>query len=557
MGVMKKKILFCVLFLGIIDCRTVLGAPGDLDTSFGTEGIVITEFSEAGSSTANAVALQTDGMIIAAGSALITTEDLAMSRYDSDGSLDPGFDDDGMVNTHLSEGMDEINTVSIQTDGTILIAGCCAVEGDFAIARFNTDGSLDTTFGNDGFISTEAGTIGSSGARVFFLQEDGELLVAGRVGENPDRDFALARYNADGTLDTTFNSSGEVTTDFGSDDTPRALAVDPEGYIVVVGSTGVSPDIDMALVRYDPNGVPDSSFSSDGMVTTDFGSNDVAGAVSFQDDGMIVVAGRTGATSAHDFALARYNSEGSLDTTFGNDGLVTSDIGADDYANALALQEDGMILAGGESDSGSNDDFAIARYQVDGTLDSGFGTDGVTTTDLGDELDYAQTMVIQEDGRIVLAGVRGNNSTEDFGLVRYMGNTADLGLSLSTSVSSLNIDEGVTYTMTITNNGPDSAGGVTVTDTLPAEITLDTSSLSTTQGSCTGTSSLECNLGTLDSGGTATVIFNATASATGTVSNSALVSAQATDLDSSNNSSTAVVSVESTQTGGGCQLFHK
>jgi uncharacterized delta-60 repeat protein len=228
------------------------------------------------------------------------------------------------------------------------------------------EGDLDTSFSGDGTVITDFG--GPARAFALAIQLDGKLVAA---GESAEGDFALARYNPNGTLDTTFSGDGKVTTDFSdTKDAVFALAIQPDGKIVVAGIVESLDGRDFALARYNPNGTLDSSFSGDGKVTTDFSDNDseVASTLALQADGKIVMAGSTSPFGdGRDFALARYNPNGTLDSSFSGDGKLTTGFGTNDRgrAHALVLQPtDGRIVVAGEASVGSAENFALARYHA-------------------------------------------------------------------------------------------------------------------------------------------------------------------------------------------------
>src|SRR6185295_13386784 len=252
-------------------------------------------------------------------------------------------------------------------------------------------------------------------------QPDGKIVV---VGSESDVRFALARYNPNGSLDTSFSGDGKQTTSFtiGGEFIYNAafgVALQGNGKIIAVGGTGSTGPSDFALARYNPNGSLDTSFSGDGRQTTDFGG--FATGVALQGDGKIVAVGRAGDFSAgeSDFALARYNPNGSLDTSFSGDGKQTTDFlfGANDVANDVAIQANGKIVAVGSAQGGATgEDFALARYNANGTLDTSFSADGRKRTSFG-AFDSANGVALQGDGRIVAVGV-GNG---EFALARYLG----------------------------------------------------------------------------------------------------------------------------------------
>ncbi len=371
------------------------------------DGMVTTNFS--GNDIGRSVTVQADGKILIAGSTYPSSYnyDIALVRYNTNGSLDTSFDGDGKVTTYFSSSPynpDFGNSLTVQADGKILVAGTTTfnIYGDisyvFALARYNTDGSLDTSFDGDGKVTTYFDSSYKQGHSVT-IQGDGKILVAGGYDN-----FELARYNTNGSLDTSFDGDGKVTTDFGdSIEQGYSVTVQADGKILVAGCTRTG----IALTRYNTNGSLDTSFDGDGKVTDDIvGSFQQDYSVTVQADGKILVAGRRGS----DFALTRYNTNGSLDTSFDGDGKVTTDFGGEDIGYSVSLQADGKILVGGASGS----DFALARYNTNGSLDTSFDGDGKVTTDFGGQ-DFGYSVSLQADGKILVAG----ESTGNFALARY------------------------------------------------------------------------------------------------------------------------------------------
>jgi uncharacterized delta-60 repeat protein len=350
-------------------------ADGSIDTTFGTGGIVS---AGPGVATGSGVAIQADGKIVTAGAVFGSPFHFALARYNSDGSFDTSFGTGGQVETGFG------GTVPfgllIQPDGKIVLAG--GGGGDaFALARFNIDGSFDTSFGTGGKVTTAFGGTYAAGYGIA-RTPDGKIVVAGIkefVGSGFDYDFAVARYNDDGSLDTSFGAGGKVTTDFAStDDIPYSVTVQADGKIVVAGITDPGNAANFGLVRYNVDGSLDASFGAGGKVSTDFGANlEPGNSVTIQADGKIIVAGFTvvGISNA-DFALARYNSDGSLDTSFGTGGKVTTGFGSNsEVAISAVIQPDGKIVVTGSTANGNSPgaDFATVRYNSDGSLDTSFG----------------------------------------------------------------------------------------------------------------------------------------------------------------------------------------
>jgi uncharacterized delta-60 repeat protein len=329
--------------------------------------------------------------------------------------------------TPVGSSWDAANALALQPDGKVVAVGYGnnGFNFDFALARYNPDGSLDASFNGTGKLMTPFALYNDLATAVT-LQPDGKLVVAGRSSNGSNNDFALARYNTDGSLDTSFNGSGKVTTAIGpGDDEAYGLALQPDGKVVAAGLSRSGNDTVFALARYNPNGSLDSSFNGNGKVVTLIAPGySSANSLVLQPDGKLVAAGVAPGGSNYDFALARYNSDGSLDTSFNASGKVTTAIGSstDDIVD-LALQPDGRLVAAGFSSNGSDNDFAIARYNPDGSLDTSFGSAGKMTTAIGAGKDEASALVLQPDGKPVVAGNSWNGSKMTIALVRYLGNT--------------------------------------------------------------------------------------------------------------------------------------
>ncbi|MBI5779043.1 MAG: hypothetical protein HZA49_06265 [Planctomycetes bacterium] len=396
-----------------------LFSTGILDTTFGTGGIVTTTVGSGVSP--YAISLQADGQILVAGNAWNGASfDFAVVRYTITGTLDTAFGTNGAVTTTIGSSS-EVNAMALQADGKSILAGRVnnGVHYNFALARYTITGTLDTTFGTGGVVTT---TIGSSDdvAYALVLQADEKIIAAGATNNVADSDFAMVRYNTNGTLDTTFDTDGIVTTTIGSNyENIFALVLQPDGKIIAAGDANNGGDDDFALARYNTNGTLDTTFDTDGIVTTTIGSSheDIF-ALALQTDGRILVTGSIWNGTNDDIVLVRYTAAGALDTTFGANGVVITIIGGGyENAQALSLQADGRILVAGRAWTGVNDDFIVVRYTAAGELDASFGADGIVTTDIGSGDDYAKAMTLQPDNKILVTGeaqVGGG-----FALVRY------------------------------------------------------------------------------------------------------------------------------------------
>lgn len=278
------------------------------------------------------------------------------------------------------------------------------------------------------------------------VQSDGKIIVAGGTDN-----FELARYNTDGSLDTSFDTDGKVTTHFSSMACATNIALQSDGKIFVTGWTDGVPMVGVQSVsaRYNNDGSLDTSFDGDGKQTTgDGGAVDRPSSVALQNGDKIVVAATINNGSNTDFALGRYNIDDSLDTSFSGDGKLTTDFGGDDHAFCIAIQADGKLVVAGDSKNGSNSNFALVRYNVDGSLDTTFSGDGQLTTDFGGD-DHAYCIALQADGYIVVAGIHNG----DFALARYSDGTNEKPSITSSNASS--IPENTSAMLTVTATDPE------------------------------------------------------------------------------------------------------
>ncbi|MGE5461998.1 MAG: choice-of-anchor Q domain-containing protein [Syntrophothermus sp.] len=393
-------------------------ADGDLDPTFGTNGIVSTDFN-ASQDFGSSVVIQPDGRIVVAGETAINGKlNVALARYLPDGSLDTTFDGDGKVTSDFGDQSDNGVAVALQADGKILLAGSArnqtSNQNEYVLARYNSNGSLDITFDLDGKVTVPF--LGFINAVA--VQPDGKIVL---VGDNyTSGDFVLVRYNRDGSLDTGFGINGFVVTDFGNSASGCAVAIQAsDGKIIAAGPSYASGNSYLALARYHSDGSLDATFDFDGKVITSVGTNDRICDLALQEDGKILAAGAGDQVgTGRDFVLVRYNSDGSLDTTFDSDGKVTTDFGSNENGNAVAVQPDGRILLAGTVNNDAKT--GLARYRSDGSLDPSFGVDGKVVTDVGFVFS-GQDMVLQPDHNIIVAGmsVTGTDSY-DFAVARYI-----------------------------------------------------------------------------------------------------------------------------------------
>ena len=397
----NKNYCFIYIFL-IINFTSIKLIFPQLDTTFGTDGVVT---STGQLSFLTSVTLQSDNKIVVAGAIKINSmNELALARFNTDGSLDTTFGLAGIQITSIGS-RSEANSILLQTDGKIVVGGF-AYENrtNFALARYNVDGSLDNTFNDSGFITTPIGT----GAQInsVALQSNGKIIAAGAsvVGQP---EFTLARYNTNGTLDITFGTdgSGIVLTQIGLHAVINQICIQPDDKIVAVGYTfsGMNKII---IARYNSDGSLDRTFGSSGIVSTEIGSDVRANSVALQSNGKIIIAGFVIDSDMNKFIVDRYSTNGALDPAFNVMGYTITQIQNFDRAYSVGLQADGKIVAAGVSHGSDAIQFALARYTPSGSLDTTFGVNGVELTTIngsGSESGIS-SIAMESDDKIVAAG---------------------------------------------------------------------------------------------------------------------------------------------------------
>lgn len=382
------------------------GQPGTLDLTWAGTGKQLTAVG-GNLDEAYAMAIQADGKIVLAGEcASSTVVNFCAVRYNTDGSLDTGFNGTGKVISPTGSATSGARGVAIQADGKIVLAGYCfsGSNQDFCVLRLNSNGSLDNTFNGSGKAITPVGS-SSDFATAVAVQIDGRIVVAGACDNGTRFDFCAARYTANGSLDSSFNGSGKVVTTNGNfEGIASALAIQADGRIVLVGTCGSTS---FCGVRYNVNGSLDTTANGSGQ----FGANpggrvDQANAIAIQADGKLVVAGSCYSGTANDFCVVRFDgANASLDFGFSGTWRVITPVGnSGGLANAAFVQPDGKIVLAGLCNNGGNFDFCAVRYNANGTLDSGFNGSGKLLTPIGNGFDRASAAAIQSDGKIVLAG---------------------------------------------------------------------------------------------------------------------------------------------------------
>jgi uncharacterized delta-60 repeat protein len=340
---------------------------GTLDATFGNGGKVIT-VANVRESAAGLLILPDGKIMTCGSIDLPNSQDTSfvLLRFNSDGSVDPTFGNGGTVTTNINNDNDRAYALARQSDGKIVAAGKRGIQfypsdqrkGNVALVRYNPDGSLDATFGNGGIVVNDFGQGLESYALEVIIQPDGRIIIAGESSY----EFLVARYNSNGTLDTTFGNGGFALVNFSSNwDHGRDAVLQADGKIILVGIAEVNTPYDsFAVARVNPDGSLDQTFGNGGkVVMVDRGDLEAA---ALQSDGKLIALGDDSAS----FKLLRFNVDGSLDSTFGSGGIVTTTFGGSAAAGSdLVFQPDGKLLAGGLTSSDiyyNNSDFALARY---------------------------------------------------------------------------------------------------------------------------------------------------------------------------------------------------
>jgi uncharacterized delta-60 repeat protein len=411
---------------------------GDLDGTFGVQGTQITSFSGYEGASASAVALQADGDITAAGGAANGFhDDVAIATYDVQGAPDQdGYPVQKFVAYYADDGATYFFASDVQPDGKLVSAGRVwnGLNYDMVVARFNLDGTPDASFGTGGSTRVDLAAIqqgtGDEQATALAIQADGKIVISGSFfGFIVGGGLAVARLNANGTLDATFGTGGLVDLDLpGIFEEGNAALIQPDGKIVIAGSTNLV-DFDFLLCRLNPNGTLDNTFGTGGVVTTDWGYQDMVFGLALQPDGKLVATGNTclkNSFDAFDFNTARYNANGTLDAGFGTGGRVTTDFGGGvDFAQAVALQSNGGLFVAGGGPIGNDYQLGLARYGTTGAPDLTFGSNGLATLGfLG--YDIGMAVALQNDAKILVAGftdgLGGDAGPVDIALARFKSN---------------------------------------------------------------------------------------------------------------------------------------
>lgn len=422
---MTRIHLLLAVAIGLVPLP-LLASPGDLDSSFGGSGKVISSYGGT-SQFGPAVKVQADEKIVAVGKQYNDhDDDFLVQRFLGDGTPDPSFGSAGATVIKLSNSDDNAKALDFQSDGKIVIAGGAGQPGSYetiALARVTAAGVADTSFGTKGYVLVDFGL--PSHAHSVVVQSDGKILVTGESYTSGDGGMVVvARVLSNGTLDTGFGVDGKVVQTFGSAANGHALVLQTDGKLLIGGYATIEATAKpgFLVARFLANGTLDTSFGSNGSSTISVGTgNNYCHAMMLQGDGKIVLTGSAVTATNYDFVLVRFNSDGSLDTGFGTSGVVTTNFASSprpsiEETAGGAIQSDGKIVAGGYSDQ----KFALARYLTSGALDTSFGTGGMVTTVIGTN-DWIKSLALQpQDGKIVAVGFSKNDTTYKLVIARYL-----------------------------------------------------------------------------------------------------------------------------------------
>ena len=419
---------------------------GSLDASFNSKGFVTHHNAAGGNSRdhGKAITIDDQGRILVAGQSYNGFDyDLSLWRYNPDGTLDTSFGTKGFVTHHDAAGggwSDRVYSITTDSRGKILVTGESynGSDMDMVIWRFHPDGTLDTTFGTGGVVvhDNAAGGNGGDTGRSIAIDSQGRILVAGysRNGSGND-DMVIWRYNPDGTIDTAFGNNGVVVHNSAAggngSDLGNSITIDSQGRILVTGESSNGLNDDMVIWRYDIFGNLDASFGTGGVVvhhnTAGGSGNDLGKSITVDDQGRILVAGHSQNSSDYDMVVWRYNPDGTIDTSFGTNGFVVHNGAAggssDDYGRSITIDSKGRILVAGESYNGSDYDMVIWRYNPDGIIDTAFGNNGVVIHNSaagGNNHDYASSITIDGEGKILVTGDSYNGSDYDMAIWKFI-----------------------------------------------------------------------------------------------------------------------------------------
>ncbi len=417
----------------------LIAQDGILDTSFGINGVVKTDINNL-YDVFTAFTVQDDGKIIVVGnnaSGSTANKESIIVRYNENGSLDTSFGTNGIIVAAFSTAYDTLNAVEVQNDGKIVVGGYDGL--DFILARYTTSGQLDPSFGTNGIVRTNYYTsvLGGSQDRIncIAIQDNGKILAGGYSQYYGSYFYAIVRYNTNGTLDNSFGVNGKVDYTFNPSGAKEIfdMIVTPTGKIYAVGEAITSSSTSFtsqAIVRINSNGSIDSGFGTNGVRTFSFTNVDGRFKdIKLQDDGKLVIVGNRSVQ----FTLVRLSENGALDTTFSDDGRITPSLSilgaAASFARSVLIQSDGKIIISGNTTGTAGDQSVVIRYLPNGDLDTTFSDDGLFSFLVGDEYQGGSFSVFQPNGMLVVGGEYNDTSIANTDLYLFRITASTLSTS--------------------------------------------------------------------------------------------------------------------------------
>lgn len=385
-----------------------LAQPGTLDTSFGTNGLSIAAVT-GNYSSGEAIAEQPDGKIVVGGA---TPGYALLARFHTDGTLDSGFGENGLVLTDVDASNDFISSVAVQPNGRIVAGGVrfnAQADGRAIVMRHLPNGDLDASFGTNGIRTIDFAGTTDSFIKGLVLQADGRIVACGERYTGADWESFVTRLNSDGTTDGGFGIVQLDITNNG-DDNATDITMQSDGKIVVCGTVQSISGGGMFIARLNANGSFDGTFGNGGKLVLDVGGGgtDAANSIRVQDDGKIIVCGVLDTENGYRIGVSRLLVDGTLDAGFATVGTFEANIGIDDWAlPSIALQPDGKIVIGTDNNTANPSRVKVIRLLSDGTYDTTFGTNGIgtSTASTGNNYENGYRTIMLSDGGIAVAGI--------------------------------------------------------------------------------------------------------------------------------------------------------
>jgi uncharacterized delta-60 repeat protein len=416
---MKNVSRLLLIVLSLIS-NNIIAQSGALDNSFGSAGIAVTTFNST-TNLARGIVQQADGKLVIGGQSGLYG---FVARYNVDGSIDSSYGTNGATYSPTSLGIVGGYSIAIQPDGKTILAGVNGTTNayKFIVFRYDTTGAPDLTFGFNGYLLVDfnVGTSGNDNPKSILVKDNNTIYIAGDCANGANQDFAIAKI-VNGNLDFTFGTNGMATFDFSSgNDYGTGIAWRGNGNIVVGGKSNNGSDFDFAMLSVDTNGILDNSFGVNGKLRIDYnGVDNFCEDIEVNKSGKILLTGPS--DNSQDITVSQFNDDGSIDSLFGTNGVVFTNFNGSDASTCIAIQNDGKIVVAGQSGNGGGNKFMIVRYLSEGALDTSFSVDGIVATFAGltGSSAYTEDLLIQPDGKLVIAGYKMAGSVYDVTIVRF------------------------------------------------------------------------------------------------------------------------------------------